>query len=661
MNKPLIALAVGVVCVAELAHAAPDSPALSESDFLADMPVVLSVSRLAQRLDETPGAMTLLDRQFIRMSGARDVADLLRLVPGFQSTNSFETDAPMVTYHGRTNDWANRIQVLVDGRSVYSSYFQGSTGQGLQTLAIDDIERIEILRGSNSAAYGARAFLGVINIVSRDPLDTAGGAASVAAGGNGMGDAGGRIGWGDPSAMYRISADTRGDEGLRGQYGNNRINRVNFSSHFALDAGDDLDIRAGAVNVEAGRGSIDSDSIGNPARKDFMGSRFLQADWRRKISADHDLALTLSHTQSTYRDNFPYLNPNPYLAPYYGITISYDGQARYDVLTLQSTTRHSNELRSVWGVELRQEQIESRALFDDRGQVTTNFERLFGNAEWRVTPTVLLNAGAMLENNDIDGSSVSPRLYLNWQPVEGHTLRAGVTQAFRPPGATEKYGLVRYYDRQGANPLTYAAMSGNVGSEHIQSSELGYYLNLAAYKLSADVRVFHEQIRDGIYCSVDLPYDCTNKDDYSIKGLEYQVQWKPGAATQVFWSQTWTDISGLPVVLPLSSNLQRHQFYVMTAAPSSAGSLAVMHTFASGVSLTLTHNFASDGGAHSGENRGELHATQRTDLRLAKAMQWGRTRGEIALTVQNLDLPYQDGSASFYFDRRAFVTLRLEN
>ena len=120
-----------------------NAPVVTEMDFLGDMPVVLSVSRLAQRLDETPGAVTILDRQFIRFSGARDVADLLRLVPGFQTTTSFETDAPMATYHGRTDDWANRIQVLVDGRSVYAGHLQGSAGLGWQTLALDDIERIE--------------------------------------------------------------------------------------------------------------------------------------------------------------------------------------------------------------------------------------------------------------------------------------------------------------------------------------------------------------------------------------------------------------------------------------------------------------------------------------------------------------------------------------
>ena len=161
MHSKLIPALLILACATARAQSGQDMGALSERDFLGEVPVVLSVSRLAQPLDEAPGAVTILDRQFIRMSGARDVSDLLRMVPGFQTTTSFETDAPLASYHGRSDDWANRIQVLVDGRSVYSGHLQGSAGLGLQTLALDDIARIEVLRGSNSATYGARAFLGL--------------------------------------------------------------------------------------------------------------------------------------------------------------------------------------------------------------------------------------------------------------------------------------------------------------------------------------------------------------------------------------------------------------------------------------------------------------------------------------------------------------------
>jgi iron complex outermembrane receptor protein len=158
--------------------------AVSEGDFLNDMPMVLSVSRLSQRLDEAPGAVTVIDREMIRLSGARDVAELLRWVPGFQVTSSFEADTPTAYYHGAFNEFTSRMQVLIDGRTAYSTYLSGSVGLGLLSVAMEDIERIEVLRGSNSAAYGARAFLGVINIITRLPVESYGWALSAKAGEN---------------------------------------------------------------------------------------------------------------------------------------------------------------------------------------------------------------------------------------------------------------------------------------------------------------------------------------------------------------------------------------------------------------------------------------------------------------------------------------------
>ncbi|MCF8167804.1 MAG: TonB-dependent receptor, partial [Rhodoferax sp.] len=464
--------------------------ALSERDFLGEMPVVLSVSRLAQRLDETPGAVTILDRDFIRLSGARDVADLLRVVPGFQSFTSYETDAPMAVYHGRIDDWANRIQVLVDGRSVYSGFIQGSAGLGWQTMAIDDVERIEVFRGSNSATYGARAFLGVVNIVTVAPMDALGVIGSVTAGSNGVADASARVGWGAPGASYRISMDTHGDDGLRGTVGSHRTHRVNFAGAWSLGAGEGLELRAGALNIDAGRGAREYGEWGNPARMRYMGSRFFQADWSKSWSESQDVTLSVSHTEYLHRDSFAYLNPEPFFDPYYGISISFGGVEVNDAMTLQQTTRFSPNFRTVWGAELRQELIDSPSSFDTRGSVRSNFFRLFGNAEWRMFPALLLNAGLLAEQGDLGGESVSPRIMLNWSLAEGSTLRAGFSDGFRPPSAFEKYGSVKYYDRQGKNPLTYVATNGKINSETIRALELGYHGNFPQWKLSGDVRLF---------------------------------------------------------------------------------------------------------------------------------------------------------------------------
>ncbi len=617
---------------------------VSERDFLGEMPIVLSVSRLAQPLDETPGAVTILDREFIRMSGARDVADLLRLVPGFQSTNSFETDAPMVSYHGRNDDFSKRLQVLVDGRSVYSTALWLS-GPGLQTLALDDIERIEILRGSNSASYGARAFLGVVNIVSRDVRTTIGNAVNLTSGENQTGDAGARIGLGYESTTYRLSADTRGDSGLRGAYGQNRLHRFNFSSHF--ESGDSSwDLRMGGLNIEAGRGKVGQ--YGDPFRVRSMGSQFAQLDWRKVLDTNQDIAVTLSHTENSYRDVFPFLDPNPAAANYYGVLLNFAALEISDVAGIQHTVRHSDTVRTVWGAEARRELLIFPIYFDVRKQVSTNFYRAFGNAEIRLTPAVIVNAGMLAEQSSIGGDSVSPRVMVNWHVVNGHTLRAGYSTAFRPPSPYEKYADVKYYDINGANPLVQKAMTGKVRSERIEVSELGYHLNSAANGLSGDVRLFDERVRDGIEC----PNDCVNTENYDITGAEYELQWMFRGGSRLMFTQTWTTISGTT------------EFRTKYGAAQEAASLAWMQTLGSGMSFTLLHNYANSIALMSlndGSPNNKPYSIQRTDMRFAKEVKSGRSRVELALTLQNIDAPYRDGFKDFYFDRRALFSLRISN
>ena len=640
------------------ADPAADVLGVTEMDFLDDMPIVLSVSRLAQRLDETPGAVTILDRQFIRLSGARDVADLLRLVPGFQSTTSFETDAPMATYHGHTDDWANRIQVLVDGRSVYAGHLQGSAGLGWQTLAMDDIERIEILRGSNSAAYGARAFLGVVNIVSRDVRQTLGAAATVTLGENKVRDAGFRWGWGDNDATYRISADVRGDDGLRNAYGMNQVVRFNASSHFNLTREAELAVRVGSLGINAGRGT--PGDAGNNGRERFMGSQFAQVDWHTTLDEDRDVSISASHTEHTFRDDFP-LETTAYDAvfgaPYSLSRIDFSGHERNDALSAQYTVRSSASWRYVIGAELRREALSSRSSFDAAGGVVTGFLRFFGNAEWRMAPDWILNAGAMAERISDGTDTLSPRLMLNWQVLDGHTLRAGVSTASRPPSAYEKYTDVKYYDRNGQNPLVWRVSDGQLQPERVLVRELGYFAKLPKLSLTADVRIFHEAITNGIANNRSdppaSPEIYKNTEASNNRGLEYQVNYQPLAGTRIFWSQTWTDIQSTA-----SIDYVRMSRTEGGAAPRAA-SLAVFHSPAPGWELSMGYHIA-DGISLMSADGGQRYALQRTDVRLARAFRMGESKSEIALTVQNLGPAARDGDRKFYFDQRALLTLRVE-
>lgn len=642
--------------------------ALSEKDFMSDMPIVLSVSRLAQRLDETPGAMTIIDRDFIRASGARDVVDVLRFVPGFQTTTSFETDAPMASYHGRIDDFANRIQVMVDGRSVYSGYLQGSAGVGWQTLALEDIERIEVLRGSNSASYGARALLGVVNIVSRDVRDTLGGQAWLRGGENGVADVGGSVGWGDTTQLYRLTVDSRGDEGLRKRFfsperltkGNNRVDRVNFSSQYSGAWGGELALRAGAMEIAAKRGTPDDaahNEAGNVDRRRFLGTQYLQADWTRALSTNEDLALSFSRTQGFSNDAFPYNKPSD--GPYNGIEISFSAREVNDVLGVQYTQRHSPSLRSVSGAEWRSEWLQSKSSFDTRGEVYSHYTRLYSNAEWRFAPQWLLNVGALWENSDIADQSLAPRAMVNWQWMQGHTMRLGVSSAFRTPSAFEKYGEVTYYDKTGANPLPYLRASGNVVSEKVISREWGYLLQPVSSALNADVRVFHEHIVNGIGRVLPSPGPegkFGNGDNYEIYGAEWQWQWRPSSSSRLFWTQSWTNVRVISQAFPADGDAANFQFKTEHGAPAYSHSLVWSQELGQGYTLALMHWTARD--VALGGDSENVYSMTRNDVRFAREVQWGRNKMEIALTLQNINAPYQDLSKNFWFDQRAWCSLR---
>ncbi|NMM15219.1 MAG: TonB-dependent receptor [Rhodoferax sp.] len=637
--------------------AAQTPESVSEKDFLGDMPIVLSVSRLPQRLDETPGAVTILDRNMIRLSGARDVADLLRLVPGFQTSTSFESGAPLASYHGGFDAFSARMQVLVDGRSVYSPYFLGGTGRGLQTVALADIERIEVLRGSNSAAYGARAMLGVVNIVTRHTQDTLGLQAALTSGENGINDSQARIGWGKEDASYRLTVDRRADAGLTGSNGHNQISRVNFRADLRGPANDDIQLRAGGLEIESGNGY--SYKVADPLRDRTFGSGYAQLDWRRSLGEDEDLAFSLSHTEESYRDTFPYsLIELKKFVPTINdsLDIEYSGQSSSDTVSLQHTFRHGSNLRVVWGGELRREQVISKPLYNTDAAFVTEFSRLFANAEWRLARDLVLNAGSMFEHSSVSGDSLAPRLMLNWHVAEGQTLRAGVSQANRPPSTFEKFSNVRYASN--GVVLQVATLSrGNVQPESVLTQEIGYLGDFPKLGASLDVRAFHEQISGfvrsqpyalppGTALLSKVAADFINTEDLAIHGVEYQLKWRPWRDGQFIFNQAYIDIE----------SLDRDTSW---GAPKLASSLTFFQKLPGNLDLSLMHQDNSTASPQG--STGDPVAMTRTDLRLGLPLRFGTNRGELALVVQNLGTPYPDFDKSFQFQRRAFVTLRVEN
>ncbi|MDP3217249.1 MAG: TonB-dependent receptor plug domain-containing protein, partial [Deltaproteobacteria bacterium] len=133
---------------------------------------VTTVSRNPQKLTQVAAAVFVITQDDIRRSGATSIPDALRMAPGVQ-VGRIGTDKWAVSIRGFNGLYDNKLQVLMDGRSVYSPLFSGVLWEQIDTL-MEDIERIEVIRGPAAVSWGSNAVNGVINIITKKAADTQG-------------------------------------------------------------------------------------------------------------------------------------------------------------------------------------------------------------------------------------------------------------------------------------------------------------------------------------------------------------------------------------------------------------------------------------------------------------------------------------------------------
>jgi iron complex outermembrane recepter protein len=134
---------------------------------------ITSVSKKEQKLSQAAAAVFVINRDDIRRSGATSIPDLLRMAPGVEVAQ-INANRWAVSIRGFNNAYANKVLVLIDGRSVYTGTFSGVIWDQVG-MPVEEIERIEVIRGPGGSVWGANAVSGVINIVTKSSQDTKGG------------------------------------------------------------------------------------------------------------------------------------------------------------------------------------------------------------------------------------------------------------------------------------------------------------------------------------------------------------------------------------------------------------------------------------------------------------------------------------------------------
>ncbi|CAI9000084.1 TonB-dependent receptor plug domain-containing protein [Pseudomonas sp. IT-P171] len=581
------------------------SPPLLADDLFLDsepLPQVLTATRLKQSPAAVPGSMTVIDSELINASGARDISELLRLVPGMMVGNITGNQAA-VNYHGTNASEARRMQVLIDGRSVYRA--------GLATVdwsdipvAMEDIERIEVFRGPNTVSYGANALMAVVNIITRNPADSHGTRLKVTRGQRGIDDfyASQGVGW-DGGDM-RLSLSGQQDDGFDSDRkgadyrDSRRLNRFNLAVSQTLNEQQSIDWQLNAKDGSNQRpytyrpvfsGITAAGNNSDVVAKDYAGS----LRWNLDLNPDHSLYIQGSaqhwDRQQTWRacdaevsfspelTELWQLNPNyterlarnieRYLGPgaptgtaaeqalanqvldqwrngarrtLCGDIDQSTRESRYD-LELQDTLSLSDSLRLVSGLNYRYDRADSETYFN--GTLDDTTWRAFGQLEWRATEHWLLQGGAMFEDTQLTGSSLTPRVAVNYLITPRHGLRAVYSEAIRSPDMFENNVNWSYrvtnlqpaaYGQNSARYFVRTRGPGNLEQEHMRSRELGYNGFFAEWGLAVDVKVFHDEITGMISEPLrNNQYIASNANSSRFTGAETQLDWHLGSADRL--------------------------------------------------------------------------------------------------------------------------------
>ncbi|MFZ5560706.1 MAG: TonB-dependent receptor plug domain-containing protein [Pseudomonadota bacterium] len=285
-----------------------------------DTPLVLGATRLQQSLFDVPAAVTVIDRQMIEQSGVREIPELLRLVPGMVVAYDSGSEA-FVSFHGTSADLARRMQVLVDGRSIYQPLLASVDWTGLP-LELADIERIEVIRGPNSAAWGANSFFAVVNIVSRHPADVERVRVSYARGEDGLEDFHARVAQRLGSVDWRLSVAGRSDEGFEQNLDRNRnpeyvdskkVRSVYGRGAWAGEAGSSLELAFGAAAMEAQQ-QYRADIYLRPPVAD-RDNDFLSLAFEQEFGASNRLRLQASRSRFRREESWLVGMPPLFLHP----------------------------------------------------------------------------------------------------------------------------------------------------------------------------------------------------------------------------------------------------------------------------------------------------------------------------------------------------------
>jgi iron complex outermembrane receptor protein len=463
---------------------------------------ITTVSRKSETLSSSAAAAFVITQEDIRRSGVASLPEALRMAPGLDvaRVNSRQW---AISSRGFNDVFANKLLVLMDGRTIYTPSFSGVYWENTDTV-LEDIDRIEVIRGPGATLWGANAVNGVINFITKNARETQG---VLISGGGGLEERGfGSVRYGGRLATnvyYRVygKAFSRDEFSLTEGGGAD-------DSWWMSQAGFRLDWEHSEMNRLTLQGDYYHGDWGGKIRRHSLSPPGMFTDhfraptdggnilgrWRHTFSAESDLSVQMYYDRTDQ-----------------GLGITHEIRDTLD-LDAQHRFRFGDRHEFVWGAGYRYSVDDIAVTPDfktDDPSVGLQLVSGFVQDEISLFPDRLhLTAGTKLEHNDFTGFEVQPSVRLAWTPDERQTLWGAVSRAVRTPSRAERSAQF-YSDPPPSLPAlplpTLIPASGSPGfdSETLLAYEIGYRIQPHP-RLSLDAAAFYNDY-DRLYNVAQLP------------------------------------------------------------------------------------------------------------------------------------------------------------
>ena len=453
---------------------------------------VTSVSRTQQNLSQVAAAVYVINQEEIHRSGMTTVADLLRLVPGL-SVARLDGSKWAVASRGFNGRFADKLLVLIDGRSIYSPVFSGVYWDMSMPL-LDDIDRIEVIRGPGASVWGADAVSGVINIITRSAGESTG--ASVTAGGGTSERAFGQVRFdgkvtdrisyrgylsGSDRSASPIGGGQNAHDGWSDEQGGFRIDGTNSNGGWQLE-GDLYRNRRQEV------GDLPSPQAGYvqvPANIDLTGSSSsLAFEWRRRFTETSDLRVTASYDS---------LN-----RPESGLPVAETHTGDFEIQYRFTPAKHHQVSAGLSDRVISERVVGAGLVTFTPSQLTYQVASGYAQDEIHLAnDRLLLTFGAKIEHDLFAGWQLQPTARALWAPDKHRSIWIAVSKAARTPTFYERSVSAEIaYEPASPQTLGLPVVIGVNGSPQYQSEilkayEIGYRAQPSS-RFSIDLATFYD-------------------------------------------------------------------------------------------------------------------------------------------------------------------------